>query len=238
MPIYKFNINGFGVEACYHQEDIDKLFKPIVEEILSIKKSERVIVYIAGPPGSGKSTLAAYFAYLSAGQIQAVGMDGFHYRQKYLDKTKIKINSNWQLLKEIKGSPETFDVKKLICFIKEIKKENKYWPRYDRTLHDVVDEGEFISKKYVIIEGNYMLYNENNYKELHQHCDRSIFIKAKEEKIVERLIQRKIKGNYSYQDARDFVYNSDLKNIVKINENSIKADIVLNVKEDRYNKED
>ena len=50
----------------------------------------RTIVFLAAPPGAGKSTLAAVLERLAQSQpgmprVQAVGMDGFHHTNAYLD---------------------------------------------------------------------------------------------------------------------------------------------------------
>ena len=88
---YKVNINGIDVDATFSKEDIENIYKPLLQRLslLRDKKGARVLVMLAAPPGAGKSTLVSFLEELSKEvipdhKVQSIGMDGFHRRQEYL----------------------------------------------------------------------------------------------------------------------------------------------------------
>jgi pantothenate kinase len=164
-------------------------------------------------------------------EVQAIGIDGFHFPQAYLEKTTIPIDGYEVLMKEVKGSPETFDfnqLKKKIMALKEEQTEIK-WPIYDRKKHDVIPEQISIEKNIVVLEGNWLLLNEENWKDLSDYCDYSLFISAKEDLLRERLIERKMRGGLSEAEALNFYDRSDRKNIERVLNNKLEANLELEV---------
>lgn len=231
---YKFLVNSFEINAEYYQKDIKNIFIPLLRQLTNMKKNKnrRIIVYLAAPPGSGKSTLASFLEFLSRDnkdtlRIQAIGLDGFHYHQDYIKKHKITVDGKVVPMLEVKGCPETFDLDKLKAKIKTLKNKNIKWPVYNRTIHDVVEDQIFVAENIVLIEGNWLLLDEHGWKELKQYCDYSIFIKADEFMLKERLINRKRKGGLSEKDASRFYEKSDSKNIKRVLNNRLNADLEL-----------
>ena len=240
----KLNVNGFETEARYFQEDIGKIFLPLIKTLsdilfdIKIKKAGQgmLIVYLAAPPGAGKTTLALFLSRLSetekeAVRIQSVGIDGFHYPQEYIEKHSIIINGETIPMRNIKGSPETYDLQKLTDKIKLLhdnkKNKNIKFPVYDRNLHDVIQDAVLIREDIVIIEGNWLLLDEPGWRELISFCDYSIFIYAEENMLKERLIQRKISGGASPEDAEKFYDQSDSVNIKRAILKRLKSDCEL-----------
>lgn len=80
-------VNGLHVEAHYHDDEIEKVHKPLLQQLAKIhaaKPERRTIVFLSAPPGTGKSTLTTFWEYLSRQdadlpEIQTLPMDGFHY---------------------------------------------------------------------------------------------------------------------------------------------------------------
>ncbi|MCJ7690320.1 MAG: nucleoside/nucleotide kinase family protein, partial [Clostridiaceae bacterium] len=101
------------------------------------------------------------------------------------------------------------------------------WPIYDRKLHDVVEDQIVVSKEIILIEGNWLLLNEDGWRDLKDYSDYSIFIKADETMLKDRLIQRKMKGRISEEEAIKFYEKSDSRNVRKVLNNSLKADLQL-----------
>lgn len=231
---YKFLVNSFEVNADYYEEDIENIFKPLLQQLTNIKKnkSRRILVYLAASPGVGKSTLASFLEFISKNEvdtpeIQAIGLDGFHYHQEYIKNNKIMIDGIEVPMAEVKGCPETFDLDKLKSKIVSLKNENVKWPIYDRNLHDVVEDKILVTKNIILIEGNWLLLDESGWRELKEHCDYSIFIKADEMMLKDRLIQRKRRGGLSEEAAIEFYEKSDSKNVKRVLSNSLTADLVL-----------
>jgi putative kinase len=231
---YKFLVNSLEVNANYYEKDIENIFIPLLKQLTDMKKSNkgRLLVYLAASPGVGKSTLASFLEFLSrknedTQEIQAIGLDGFHYPQEYIKNNKVIVDGKEVPMAEVKGCPETFDLNKLKSKIEAIKNEGVKWPIYDRSLHDVVEDQILVAKDIILIEGNWLLLNEDGWRDLKEYCNYSIFIKADEEMLSDRLVQRKIKGGLSEEAAVNFYVKSDSKNVKRVLNNSQKADLQL-----------
>lgn len=223
-----FTINGYEVEACYTKENITEIFQPLLEhwEALYAKKKKRILVFIAAPPACGKSTLVAFLEKLAQNMgydnVQGIGMDGFHYPNEYLDFHFVKGG----LLRDVKGCPESFDYAKLKSYIIDSKTKDLAWPIYDRTLHNPKNDAMLVNKDIVLLEGNYLLLDEEPWRDLKQYCDYSIFLYGDEAMLEKRLIERKAKGT-TMEEAIAFYKRSDQKNVQRVLTHRLKADCVL-----------
>lgn len=231
---FNFNVNGFDIKSSYFQKTINKIFIPTLRKWtkMSKKKDERFIIFLAAPPAVGKTTLSLFLEYLSKNvegieEIQAIGLDGFHFHTDYIKSHSVNINGNEIPMSEVKGCLETFDIDKLRVKFKELQKKNIKWPVYDRNIHDVVDESIFVDKKIVIIEGNWLLSDEAKWRDLKDFCDYSIFVYADENLLKSRLIERKMKGGLSHEEAVNFYKKSDRVNIRRVLKNHYSADLEL-----------
>jgi len=238
---YNLNVNSFGIKAEYYTWDINEIFIPLIRRLDSMRKKagRRIIVYLAGPCGAGKTTMSLLLKSLAAenigGSVQAVGIDGFHYSSEYLNSHYICRNGSKIIMRDVKGSAETYDFKKLHEKITALKREDIYWPCYDRVIHDVSNDYTFVNGQVVIIEGNWLLLNEPRWRELAQLCDYSIFIEADWDTLISRLTERKIMGGLSAEEAKEFVVRSDAVNIERILRSRLKCDLELEMREDgRY----
>lgn len=239
-------INGFTISADYEQEDMEMIFLPLLRKLSEFQKEKkrRLLVFLAAPPAVGKSTLASVLAHLSRVdeqlcEIQDIGLDGFHYPQSYLDSHTMLKDGIRIPLRDVKGCPETFDIKKLTEALRIIRDQDITWPVYDRNLHDVVEDQIQISKDILLLEGNWLLLQEEGWKELKQFCDYSIFIQAEEDMLKQRLIERKIQGGLSRSEAIAFYERSDGRNVSRVLQHSMQADLTLRLSQDmRFCKEE
>ncbi len=230
---YEVTINGIAVEATYREENVKQLFEPLLLRLADIRrtKGKRVLVMLAAPPGAGKSTLASFLEdyakeFIPEMKVQAIGMDGFHKRQEYLLSHETEVDGVMIPMVKIKGAPITFDLEGLIAKIKHVKTGEKCgWPSYDRHLHNPIEDAITVTGDIVILEGNYLLLDEDGWRELHNMADYTIFITAKEEDLRRRLIDRKEASGNSRKTAEEFVDFSDMRNVSLCLENSIKADL-------------
>ena len=76
----------------------------------------------------------------------------------------------------------------------------------------------------MLIEGNYLLLKEAGWTNVRVLSDYSVFIEAPQDILRERLINRKIEGGLSREDAERFYEFSDSKNIERVLKNSARAD--------------
>ncbi len=233
---FEFNVNSFVIPAKYFKEDVEEIFKPLLKNLTKLQKEkkERLIVFLAAPPGTGKSTVSLLLEHLSKNDdrvtdIQSIGLDGFHYKKEYIEQHTVNINGVETPMKKVKGCAETFDIENLTKKLSAIKKENILWPIYDRTLHDVVEDKIEVTKDIVLIEGNWLLLKEGNWEELKNFSDYSIFIEADKEMLKERLINRKISGGLTKDEAIEFYERSDSKNVIRVLEKRHKPDLLLNL---------
>ncbi|NOH99694.1 nucleoside/nucleotide kinase family protein [Vibrio kanaloae] len=233
------NVSGFETEATFPDKDIEQIHKPLVEKFTRLleQKKERTIIFLCAPPGSGKSTLAAFWEHLSHQQtnvepLQVLPFDGFHYPNEILDSNYIVRDEEKIKLRTIKGSHETFNLTSLIDKLKQLKVKNPTWPYYDRNLHDPVDDAISVDKNIVVIEGNWLLLNEPVWNGLHELADFTIFIDTDAKFLEERLVNRKVRGGTTLEEAVEFYKNSDSKNVDKVLDHSIPADLTLFMSQD------
>ena len=217
---YKFKVNDLEVKAIYSKEEVENIFLPLVKKWTLLQKqlNRRIFVFLAAPPGCGKTTLSLFLEYISKqskeySEIQAIGMDGFHYTNEYLKNHTFIEEGKVLCLKERKGNYATFDKESLKAMIVEGRNKDNLWPIYSRKLHDPIENQIKLEKNIILIEGNYLLLNKYGWEDLIECCDDSVFVLAKEEELKERLIQRKMAGGLSYIQAEAFYINSDIKNI-------------------------
>ena len=192
---YVFDVNGFQINTVYSGEAIETIFLPMLRKLTGMQKKlgRRLIVFLAAPPAVGKTTLSKFLEYLALQhedltEIQAIGLDGFHYHSDYINSHNAVVMGKEVPMKKVKGCPETYDTKKLEDKLKKIKEEDILWPIYDRNIHDVVEDVEKITKDIVLIEGNWLLLDEEPWKTLKDTADYTIMIRSEEETLKERLI--------------------------------------------------
>jgi len=232
---YFVNINGIDVEASFSERTIEDIFIPLLRQLSEMhsKARRRIIVMLAAPPGAGKSTLVSFLEFLSKDvipekKVQAIGMDGFHRRQEYLLSHTAKVDGNDVLMVDIKGAPVTFDLESLENKIKKVKEEGICrWPRYDRLLHNPVEDAITIDADIVFLEGNYLLLDMEGWRGLSAYADYTISITADEELLRERLVTRRIATGVERKKAEKFVDFSDMANVRLCLEKTMKADLGL-----------
>ena len=190
---------------------------------------------LAAPPATGKSTLVSFLEHLARSvipekRLQAVGMDGFHLRQSYLLTHTVEVDGKSVPMASIKGAPITFDLDALTRKIREVTEGNICrWPHYDRQLHDPVDDAITIDAEIVLIEGNYLLLDMDDWRDLSRFADYTIVLTADEDMLRERLIERKMKTGMTREDAEHFVAFSDMPNVRLCLDKMMKADLELSV---------
>ena len=240
MKEYDFLVNGYEVHAVYPAHFIKEAHQLIQQwRNLAQRQKQRVVIFLAAPPGAGKSTMALLFEQLSHDQngpsLQALGMDGFHHYQKYILTHDVNVKGVLRPMKEVKGCPESFDFDRLFCYVQQLKKNAiLQWPVYDRRLHDVVDDQLEVYAPIVLLEGNYLLLDEDPWRKLKPFCDDSIFLLADEKQVRTRLIQRKMLGGMMPHEAAAFCEQSDLVNVRRILEHRLSAETLILFKADTY----
>lgn len=237
MTEYRVTINGIGVTAHYSQRAIDSIFLPLLRRLTVIQqqKGRRILALLAAPPGCGKTTLASFLEKLSRERegltpVQVIGMDGFHRRQEYLQSHFAERDGQRLAMVEIKGAPITFDLQRLTNSVQRVAAgEICGWPVYDRMLHNPVADALRVDGQIVLLEGNYLLLDEDGWRDLSAYADYTISIAADEALLRSRLIDRKIKTGADEKKAIHFVDFSDMPNVRLCLEKTMQADLALQV---------
>ena len=222
----QIKVNNLDVEAQFDMQKIEEVFLPLLRKWTAMREElgRRIIVMLAAAPGAGKSTLSLFLEQYSKSRsdvtdIQAVAMDGFFYYPDYL-KTHF-FPDGITPLQDMKGAPETYDVPYFISKIKEAKeKDVSYWPIYNRARHCPEEDGLVVDGRIVLIEGNYLLLEEEPWRHVKDLADDTIFIYAEPDSLKERLVGRKMQSGYDAEFSDTFFYHVDRVNAVRINKNS------------------
>jgi pantothenate kinase len=173
----------------------------------------RFVLGITGPPGAGKSTLAGALAAFVADQ-RGIGaavvapLDGFHLSNETLDSLG---------LRSVKGAPQTFDAAGFVGSLRRVRDEPRatiLWPDFNRAAEETVPDAIPIAPetRLVITEGNYLLLDEPQWREVRGLLDRVFYVDAPREILRRRLIDRQVANGCSRDDAIRHVDRSDLRN--------------------------
>jgi pantothenate kinase len=196
----------------------------VAEELRQVAaRKERFVVAVAGPPGVGKTTFACELVeQLSLDSAVHVPMDGFHYDNVVLDRRN---------LRDCKGAPETFDYPGFRMLMQRIRsrEEEIAIPVFDREADLSRGSAQLIERgvKFIIVEGNYLLLNEEPWCELSAYFDFSVFLDAPQDELARRLTTRWTKLGLSHEATEMQITRNDLPNADRIRAASRGADLYL-----------
>jgi putative kinase len=195
----------------------------------------RLVVFIAGPPAAGKTTLAALWEHLARedpemAPVQALPLDGFHFRNEYLIRTTTRTEHGEVPLRKLKGSPETFDVRAVEERLRAVRAGRPVtWPSYDRRIHDPVDGAiDVVARGVLLVEGNYLLLDEPAWRDLSALADYRIFIESAPDTLVDAL-RRHERGGMTPEAALAHHRLVDQTNYRRVMERRMPADLTLTV---------
>ena len=232
---YSVRVNGIDVTAHYEERAVHDIFLPLLRHLTGLEheKGRRILVMLAAPPGAGKTTLLSFLETLSHQDpslcpVQVIGMDGFHRRQEYLLSHTVFRDGEELPMVRIKGAPVTFDLERLTHFVRRAASgEVCTWPFYDRLLHNPIEDAVTVDGRIVLLEGNYLLLDADGWRDLRSFADYTVSVRAPEDLLRRRLIDRRIRTGVEEDAARAFVDFSDMPNVRVCLEKTMPADLEL-----------
>ncbi len=153
---------------------------------------------------------------------EVVPMDGFHYDDIVL---------NQRGLRPRKGAPETFDFAGFETLLKRIRsgEPDIAIPVFDRSMElsraaaAIVGAGT----KFILVEGNYLLLDEEPWSKLAPLFDFTIFVDVPRDELERRLLVRWHGHGRSDEDARAWIASNDMPNIDRVLARRRPADLVI-----------
>ncbi|KAI1375648.1 P-loop containing nucleoside triphosphate hydrolase protein [Hypoxylon crocopeplum] len=185
----------------------------------------RAVIALAGPPGSGKTRIAQEVARrLNAGRetpaAAVVPMDGFHYTRATLGTFPNPAEAHAR-----RGAAWTFDAIGVVALFTELEASRRakrtaastiYVPSFDHATKDPVSRDIAIppTVSLVILEGNWLLYDEEPWRRISQLVDESWFVDVDAEVAKYRVAQRHVQSGIesTMEDALARAESNDVPN--------------------------
>lgn len=182
----------------------------------------RYMVALAGPPGAGKSYESALLCdalnQRQPGVAAVVPMDGYHFDNAVLGEEQLPL----------KGAPHTFDVDGLRHDLARIRRADRLVavPIFDRPLDLARAGGRLITPDHriVIVEGNYLLLDQEPWRALRSLFDWTLFIDVEDAVLAERLIQRWLCMGQDLAGAMERTHQKDMLNAALVKTRSVSPD--------------
>ncbi|MCJ8054446.1 nucleoside triphosphate hydrolase [Shinella curvata] len=189
--------------------------------------ARRFLVGLAGPPAAGKSTLAEALrdGLLARGEsAEILPMDGFHMDNGILAERGLLPR---------KGVPASFDGRGFVDIVQALKRAEGevLVPVFDRSRELAINAARAIplETRFVLAEGNYLLFKDAPWDALDGVFDFTIFVGPPYHVLEERLRQRWMGYALPEDQIGWKLYGNDLPNGKRILENSRPADLHIDI---------
>ncbi|KUP92001.1 nucleoside/nucleotide kinase family protein [Tritonibacter horizontis] len=190
---------------------------------LDLAAPGRRLVALSGAPGSGKSTLSVPLAAALTAQglpATVVPMDGFHLDNALLAERGLLAR---------KGAPESFDLGGFARLCRALRTEEQViYPQFDRARDLAIAGAGAVDPacRVVIIEGNYLLFDETGWRDLAALWDLSIRLDIPMAELETRLVARWCAHGLDRSAAEARARGNDLANAARIDAARLPADLI------------
>ena len=215
---------------------IEQFYFPLATRLLAQSVPDRrLMVAIAGPPGSGKTAFAAILVAVVNAEAEnnlavLVGLDGWHYPNAYLATHFAQRGGQRIRLRSIKGAPETFDASAAYDCLSKIRRGGQVrFPIYSRRLHEPIPAAGTtdVSHRIVVVEGNYLLLDEDPWGTFRQLFDVRVFITASPETLIDGLRERHLRGGKTAAVTERHIREVDLPNAQRMGASVVYAHVLV-----------
>ncbi|KAI3668083.1 hypothetical protein L6452_43158 [Arctium lappa] len=231
------------VEARSMDEVYDTLAERVVPTAASgTNTSLTHFVGLAGPPGAGKTTIAqevakrvnkiwpqkscSFDSQVEPPEIAVVlPMDGFHLYRHQLDSMEDPKEAHAR-----RGAPWTFNPDLLLKCLKTLRDQGSvYAPSFDHGVGDPVEDDIFVNvqHKVVIVEGNYLLLEDDPWKEIASMLDEKWFVDLDIDVAMERVLKRHISTGNKPEIAKQRIKYNDRPNAELVLKSKKHADLII-----------
>ena len=148
-------------------------------------------------------------------------MDGFHLDDRILEPRGLLAR---------KGAPETFDFGGFIAAVRRVRAEPSVMlPVFDRTREIAIAGAQEIrgDTRIVIVEGNYLLLDEEPWCDLASLWDLTVFLDVPMAELERRLIDRWLSHGFDQLAAETRARGNDIPNAVRVVGAALPADLVI-----------
>jgi pantothenate kinase len=147
-------------------------------------------------------------------------MDGFHFDDAVLDRLGLKSR---------KGAPETFDSAGFESLLQRLKRGDAdvAIPLFDRSMELARAAAAVVAAetKFILVEGNYLLLDEQPWSKFRPLFDFAIFLDVPREELERRLLQRWV--DHGRADGPAWVASNDMPNVNRVLAKRLPADLVV-----------
>lgn len=211
---------------------VDRVLK-LYEEKSKNNKGLRVLIAIAGVPGAGKTTLAESLSKALNEHIGTVtiSQDGYH-----LYRSELQVMQDPGEALRRRGAPFTFNAERFLNLVKKINDPSSEGepikvPSFDHKKKDPVEDDILIppNARVILIEGNYVLLEDEIWKEIKDYADETWFVETDSSIVRDRLIRRHLNAGIATNEAEaiERAEGSDLQNAEYIKERSQVPDLII-----------
>ena len=186
----------------------------VLSNVAKVPPGQQFWLAIVGAPGSGKSTLSAEllrrFSTGSEAGAVVIPMDGYH---RY--RAELNVMPDPAAAHRRRGAPFTFHAEKFVSDLTLARESGAGWfPSFNHRVGDPVENDVAMdtTHRLVIVEGNYLLLDDEPWRQLQRLFDQTWFLDVSFDVIQKRITKRFQAIGLTPEAAESRFFGNDLLN--------------------------